>query len=60
MNMFRALLDTAATTATENAGFFGSYGTTIILEIKDNAEEENYDELLEPYRIKSLVKKYSD
>lgn len=37
-----------------------SYGTTIILEIKDNAEEENYDEFLEPYRIKSLVKKYSD
>jgi molecular chaperone HtpG len=37
-----------------------SYGTTIILEIKDNADEENYDEFLAPYKIKQLVKKYSD
>ncbi len=37
-----------------------AYGTDIILEIKDNAEEEQYDEFLTPYRIKSLVKKYSD
>lgn len=37
-----------------------SHGTTITLEIKDNAEEENYDEYLTPYRIKELVKKYSD
>lgn len=36
------------------------YGTQIILEIKDNAEEENYDEFLTPYKIKSLIKKYSD
>lgn len=35
-------------------------GTQIILKIKENAEEENYDEFLDPYRIKSLVKKYSD
>lgn len=35
-------------------------GTEIILEIKDNTEEENYDEFLEQYRIQSLVKKYSD
>jgi len=35
-------------------------GTQIILEIKDNAEEENYDEFLTPYKIKQLVKKYSD
>ena len=35
-------------------------GTQIILEIKDNAEEENYDEFLTPYKIKSLIKKYSD
>ena len=35
-------------------------GTQIILDIKDNAEEENYDEFLTPYKIKSLVKKYSD
>ncbi len=36
------------------------HGTQIILEIKDNAEEENYDEFLTPYKIKQLVKKYSD
>lgn len=35
-------------------------GTTITLEIKDNTDDENYDEFLTPYRIKSLVKKYSD
>ena len=35
-------------------------GTEIILELKDNSEEENYDEFLEQYRIQSLVKKYSD
>ncbi len=35
-------------------------GTVITLEIKDNADEENYDEFLTPYKIKSLVKKYSD
>lgn len=37
-----------------------SHGTTITLEIKDNAEEENYDEYLTPYKIKELVRKYSD
>ncbi len=37
-----------------------SYGTTIILEIKDNADEENYDEFLTPFKLKSLIRKYSD
>lgn len=37
-----------------------SYGTQIILDIKDSTEEEDYDEFLTPYKIKSLVKKYSD
>lgn len=37
-----------------------SHGTQIILEIKDNSEDENYDEFLTPYKIKSLVRKYSD
>ena len=36
------------------------YGTTIILKIKDNIDDENYDEYLESYTIESLVKKYSD
>lgn len=35
-------------------------GTEIILELKDNTEEENYDEFLEQYRIQGLIKKYSD
>lgn len=37
-----------------------TYGTQIILDIKDSTEEEDYDEFLTPYKIKSLVKKYSD
>lgn len=37
-----------------------SFGTEIILEMKDNTEDENYDEFLEQYRIQGLVKKYSD
>lgn len=36
------------------------YGTTIILTLKDNVEEENYDEYLETYKIQELIKKYSD
>lgn len=35
-------------------------GTTIVLKIKDNTEEENYDEFLEQYRIQGLIKRYSD
>lgn len=37
-----------------------TFGTDIILELKDNTNDENYDEFLTPYRIKELVKKYSD
>ena len=35
-------------------------GTRIILELKDNTEEESFDEYLESYTIKNLVTKYSD
>jgi molecular chaperone HtpG len=35
-------------------------GTQIILTIKPNTEDDNYDEFLEEYRLKSIVKKYSD
>ncbi len=35
-------------------------GTEIILYLKDNTETTNYDELLEFYKISSLVKKYSN
>jgi molecular chaperone HtpG len=35
-------------------------GTEIILKIKPDTEDEKYSEYLEEYRIRSLVKKYSD
>jgi len=35
-------------------------GTQIILTIRKNEKEEEYDEFLETYKIRSLVKKYSD
>lgn len=35
-------------------------GTEIILTIKENSEEESYEEYLEEYRLKSIIKKYSD
>jgi molecular chaperone HtpG len=35
-------------------------GTEIILNIKENTEDENYDEYLDEYRLKSIIKKYSD
>ena len=37
-----------------------SHGTKIVLNIKPNTEEENYDEFLDPYRVRAIVKKYSD
>ena len=37
-----------------------SVGTDVILKIKENTEEENFDEFLEQYRIQGIVKKYSD
>lgn len=35
-------------------------GTDIILTIKKNTEDENYDEFLEEYRLRGIIKKYSD
>ncbi len=35
-------------------------GTEIILTLKENTEDENYDEFLEEYRLKGMIKKYSD
>ena len=37
-----------------------SVGTEIILKIKENTEEEKFDEYLEVYHLKTIVKKYSD
>lgn len=36
------------------------YGTRIILHIKNNDEDYNYNEYLMEYKIRALVKKYSD
>ncbi|WP_204498303.1 molecular chaperone HtpG [Aquibacillus albus] len=35
-------------------------GTDIILKLKENTEDDSYDEFLEEYRLKTIVKKYSD
>lgn len=35
-------------------------GTDIIMHIKANADEENYDQYLETYKLQQLIKKYSD
>ena len=37
-----------------------STGTEIILELLEDTDDENYTEFLDQYRIKSLVRKYSD
>jgi len=35
-------------------------GTDIILKIKENTEDEQYDEYLDDYRLRAIIKKYSD
>lgn len=35
-------------------------GTEIILQLKENTEDEDYDTYLQEYRLKEIVKKYSD
>lgn len=37
-----------------------SVGTDIILKIKENTEDDQYEEFLEEYRLRSIIKKYSD
>lgn len=37
-----------------------SVGTDIIMILKDNTEEESFDEYLEQYKLSQLIKKYSD
>ena len=36
------------------------YGTKIILTLKPNTEDENYDDFLEEYTLRRIIKKYSD
>jgi len=35
-------------------------GTEIVMNLRENTEEENYDQYLESSKIKNLIKKYSD
>ncbi|ADU28997.1 Heat shock protein Hsp90-like protein [Evansella cellulosilytica DSM 2522] len=35
-------------------------GTEITIKVKDNTDDESYDEFLEEYRLKAVIKKYSD
>lgn len=35
-------------------------GTQVIIQLRANTEEENYDEYLEEHRLQSIIKKYSD
>ena len=37
-----------------------SFGTEIILHVKEDTEDEQYSEFLEEFRIRGLIKKYSD
>ena len=37
-----------------------SVGTEITLKIKENTEDEQYDEYLDEYRLRAIIKKYSD
>ena len=37
-----------------------TYGTDIILTLKEDTEDEKYSEYLEEYRLRGLIKKYSD
>lgn len=37
-----------------------SYGTDVILTLKPNTEDEEYDQYLEEHTLRSLIKKYSD
>lgn len=51
---------TGADGYTIEAGEKVTVGTDIILTIKPNTEDDNYDEFLEEYRLRSVIKKYSD
>ncbi|MFZ4453163.1 molecular chaperone HtpG [Salibacterium aidingense] len=38
----------------------GTHGTEIYIKVKENSEEESYDEFLDDNRLQSIIKKYSD
>ncbi|WP_066192679.1 MULTISPECIES: molecular chaperone HtpG [Gracilibacillus] len=35
-------------------------GTEIVIQIKENQEEENYDDFVDPNQLQTIIKKYSD
>lgn len=37
-----------------------SFGTDVVMHIKEDVEDEEYEEFLDPSRLKELIKKYSD
>ncbi len=37
-----------------------TFGTEIILKLKENTDDESYDDYLQEYKLTSLIKKYSD
>ncbi len=42
------------------AGLHSTHGTTIVLFLKDNTEEEDYDTFLDQYELQALIKQYSN
>jgi len=45
---------------TVTEGERSEHGTTIVLKLKEDTEDEKYSEYLEEYTLRSLVRKYSD
>ncbi len=37
-----------------------AFGTDVVMELKADTEDENYSEFLEEYRLRGIIKKYSD
>lgn len=46
--------------AADDPAYRTTCGTTIVLTLKDNAEEANYDEFLSEWKLRELIKKYSN
>ncbi|MBM6675574.1 molecular chaperone HtpG [Olsenella uli] len=46
--------------AADDPAYRATCGTTIVLTLKENAEEANYDEFLSEWKLKELIKKYSN
>ncbi len=46
--------------AADDPAYRTTCGTTIVLTLKDNAEDANYDEFLSEWKLRDLIKKYSN